>query len=146
MNETLKRFVQAYGAGALGGFVACMLFTLLFKAGVMEILNVTEYQPRDLVTFRGVVGDRYWPWLYESLVLYGVMGFIFLIPVGTKMPQMNRALIISLFPAALTLLYTLPHNGREIFGLKCGGFTFVFVLLYSAAWGLITSTLAPSPE
>ena len=43
MVNAFKRFCQAYGAGALGGFIAVLVFLLFYRAGVTEALGVSYY-------------------------------------------------------------------------------------------------------
>jgi hypothetical protein len=53
-------------------------------------------------------------------------------------------LVLSLIPSAYVLLIYYPYHGYGLFGNAKGVLTFMFVLIFYAAWGLITGMLYSS--
>lgn len=145
---TFRRICLAYGAGALGGLMACMVVTLLHKAEVMDALGVT-YRPGIFRTFHVKGPDLalgrtgiYIVWIYEAVCLYGLCGFLTL-QTWLKWTQVQRALIYSTIPIICDLLIFFPKNGYDWFGMYFGGFTFLFIIIPSFTWGFVTVCFEP---
>ncbi|RMD75934.1 MAG: hypothetical protein D6820_13685 [Lentisphaerae bacterium] len=139
MMEFLKRCVQCFGSGFLGGLASSFCFILFERTGLLRSLGVAYVPGVVLRTYRER-GEL--PWLYENLFLASIFGLLFLLP-WVKSPQTHRGMVYALVPIALDLLYVLPTHGYGLFGLKLGGFTFAFVFLLHAIWGLVAVSFAP---
>lgn len=121
--RSLSLFFAAGVVGALGNSVVAWLFGQL---GVPRALGV-ELAPA-------------WSpgWLYPRLVWGGLWGLLFVLPLTANVVQ--RGLLVALAPALFQLFVVLPAwQGRGIGGLELGTLTPLFVLVYTAVWGLIAS-------
>ena len=122
------------GLGALGGLLgallALVLDLLLEAAGVQALLGVPDLREVAApVTALRLTGGAVWGMIFGTL-LPGVPG----------RGVLARGAVFSLAPSLWMLLKVLPvDRGLGIFGVELGAFTFVFVLLFNLAWGIVTA-------
>ncbi|MCD4812244.1 hypothetical protein K8S19_00905 [bacterium] len=127
MREIYSRFAVAYLAGALGGLAYALTAWLCDQWQLFELLSV-----------KMSVLNLTWPYLAER-ILKGSLWALLLVLVGPffKARGALLGLILSLLPSAYVLFIYYPAHHLGIFGFSKGMLTFLFVLLFNAAWGFI---------
>ncbi len=145
MVEAIKKMSQAFGAGALGGLMYAFLFKIFDDSGIMGSLGVERgFSPKHMmITIDEGIHMNALPWFYESISWCGLFGLLFLLP-WMKGQQAQRGTVYGLVMAGFHLLYTTTMNGGGLFGINWGGFTFVFIALFSVAWGLVATSFVPN--
>jgi hypothetical protein len=113
-------------AGAVGALANSMAVWLLGQLGLPQALGV-KLAPAWSAA-----------WLYPRLVWGGLWGLLFVLPLSSG--WVLRGLLLALAPALFQLFVVLPYwQGRGQAGLELGMLTPLFVLLYSAVWGVTAS-------
>lgn len=125
MNKLATKLTLVFAAGCVGGLVSFLVLWLFFHAGVLNEIG-TRLQPGKLPAD-----------LYRPMVLGGIWGFLFLLPILKSKPVF-QALLYSLGPALVQLLVVFPQEGKDYFGLNLGTFTPIAVLFFSAVWAVTT--------
>ena len=131
----MKRVAGAYFGGALG---ACFLTGVVWLLVSLQVLDhffgvewSMDYSPEGFLKL-----------LYQNLFWGGIAGFLFVLPWLEKR-WFIRALLFSLIPAAIMLLYYIPHYlDGGMFGVKKGTYTFAVVIVAAWIWGFIASLVA----
>ena len=79
-----------------------------------------------------------WPYLAER-ILKGSLWALLLVMLAPlfKARGVMLGITLSLLPSAYVLLIQYPAQHLGFFGMAKGSMTFVFVLLFNAAWGFI---------
>jgi hypothetical protein len=130
MSSFLRRISTCFAAGCIGAVVSTWLAWRLGSLGIPQKLGVALAPGWSM------------PFLYRQVVLGGLWGFLFAVPLwrrGFRDGVFSRGILFSLIPAMVQLLYVLPFlEGKGMFGLKLGALTPAFVIFYSAVWGLCT--------
>jgi hypothetical protein len=125
MSRYFSLIALMYGAGSIGALVNSLAAWAIGVWGVTASAGVK------------MAPDLTPAWLYPRLVWGGLWGFLFLLPVAGRYPLAVRALLFSLAPTLMQLLYVFPYRlAKGFFGLDLGGMTPLFVLLLNAIWGL----------
>jgi hypothetical protein len=81
-----------------------------------------------------------WDWLYPRLVVGGLFGILFVLPLLKSRSVFERGLILGLVPTLFQLLYVfkfVKHYGY--FGFELGALTPVFIFLFGCVWGWTTA-------
>src|SRR4051812_7382627 len=102
INDLLKRSSMAYAAGSLGGICS---FVTAWACGRYGLTTHFRVQIAPTFTIDS---------LFPHLVLSGIFGFPFMLPLGKNRSFLERAFVFSLVPALIQLLYVLPvveHQG-----------------------------------
>jgi hypothetical protein len=121
---------EAFALGAIGGAIGAVVNTALAswlgRMGAAEAIGVS------LNLSWSTQG-----WLHRAGfgALYGLAYPLFwiLLPSGA----LRAALIYSLLPSAVSLLYFLPHGGAGSLGLSKGALAPLVVIALNAVWGLV---------
>lgn len=119
----LRNLSAAFTGGAIGGLLSSLLFWELGRDGVIAWMGISLHPGLSLA------------WLYPRLVIGGLWGLLFTLPLLPGRPA-TRGLLWSLAPSAFMLLHQMPMAGRGLFGFGYGALTPVLVLLVYAVWGL----------
>ncbi len=123
----MKSILICFAAGCLGAFASSVMMWFVGDLGIPKILGVTL--SLNLTT----------SWLYPRIVLGGMWGWLFLIPVLKSKPLL-RGGVISLIPTAFQLLYVFPIQAHKgIGGVELGLLTPVFVVFFNWVWGVVTA-------
>jgi hypothetical protein len=122
----LRNLSAAFTGGAIGALLASLLFWELSRDGVLAWMGIALSPALSLA------------WLYPRLVIGGLWGLLFTLPLLPGQPAM-RGLLWSLAPSAFMLLHQMPAAGRGLFGLGYGTLTPALILLVNALWGLTAS-------
>ena len=130
MNESVKRWLQAFGAGCFAAMISNFVFWLFWQAHIMVSVGC-ELRPGHLPD-----------WPYHTVLLGGFYGLLLLIDWGPKQ-VFSRGLLFGLIPSLLVFAFffpqRIPRQGALGYGL--GWMTPVFILFYNSIWGLITAGL-----
>lgn len=118
-----RNLSAAFTGGVIGALLSSLLFWELSRDGVIAWMGIALHPLLSL------------SWLYPRLVVGGLWGLLFTLPLLPGRPAM-RGLLWSLAPAAFMLLHQMPAAGHRLFGLGYGALTPVLVLLINALWGL----------
>ncbi|MCO6442385.1 MAG: hypothetical protein J5I81_15215 [Nitrococcus mobilis] len=131
MNLTrwFRHLAVIYTGGVIGGLANSTAVWLCGLYGVTARLAV-DIQPAFTPA-----------WLYPRLVWGGIWGFLFLLPYRDR-SIVIRGLLYSLAPSLVQLLYVFPfQQGAGWFGVQLGNWTFLFVFLSNAVWGLVAAAV-----
>ena len=119
----LRNLNAAFTGGVIGALLSSLLFWELSRDGVIAWMGIALHPTLSL------------PWLYPRLIVGGLWGLLFTMPLLPGRP-VTRGLLWSLAPSAFMLLHQMPAAGKGLFGLGYGVFTPVLVLLINAVWGV----------
>lgn len=124
MSNLLRKISLVFAAGAVGGLVNGLALWLAGAHGVTAALHVR-------------LAPHLTPaWLYPRVVWGGLWGLLLLLPLA-RSTVVTRALVISLGPTIVQLLYVFPTRLHAGFlGLKLGSLTPLVVVVLNAVWGL----------
>lgn len=124
-----RNLAVVYTGGAIGGLVSSLAVWLCGVYDVTARLGVEMHS-----TFTPA-------WLYPRLVWGGIFGLLFLLPYKDR-SIFVRGLLYSLVPSLVQLFYVFPFQ-RDLgwFGVQLGSWTFLFVFLFNAVWGLVTAAI-----
>ncbi|MBN1595857.1 hypothetical protein JW933_08025 [candidate division FCPU426 bacterium] len=127
MRDLFNRFAIAYLAGAIGGLAYALIAWLCDHWHLFKLFSV-----QMSVVYLS------WPYLAER-ILKGSLWALLLVFLGPffKARGALLGLILSLIPSAYVLLIYYPGQQLGFLGLAKGVYTFIFVLLFNAAWGFI---------
>jgi len=131
MRELFNRFAVAYLAGAIGGLAYALVAWLCDQWQLFELLSV-----------KMTVSHLSWPYLAGRIVK-GSLWALLLVLAGPFFRARGAllGLVISLLPSAYVLLIYYPSHHLGVLGVAKGPLTFLFVLLFNAAWGFIAGGL-----
>ncbi len=120
--------------GALGALASLCLAWLTPAAGVTNLLRVALPAPSEPAAWSA--------WIWHG-VLWG-LAFGILYPRVPGRTFASRGFYFSLAPSLYLLLKVFPFDlGLGLFGEGLGSLTFLFVIFYSAVWGVtVASVLA----
>lgn len=118
--------------GCLGGLTFAALSWAVARAGIPALLGVDVSGPDSAFAWLG----RAWHGTVWGLVL-GVLH-----PLVPGRSARTRGIVFSLIPALYVLLKVYPlDRDAGWFGVELGALTFLFVLLYHLAWGLVAGSV-----
>jgi hypothetical protein len=123
MNKSFQKVTLAFGAGAFGGLVNSLVLWLFFSANILNQIGV-RIRPQEMPA-----------WLYPRIAWGGIWGFLFILPILKSKP-IYQALLYSLAPTLVQLLWFFPQEGHDMFGLNLGNLTPVAVLFFNIVWAV----------
>lgn len=124
MNAFLRRISAAYSGGTLGALLGSLALWFAARQGYLASINVNISPALTL------------DWLYPRLILGGLWGFIFLLPLTITHP-IQRGVFFSLAPSALQLFIIYPyHTSHGMLGMGLGAWTPAVVIAVNLVWGL----------
>lgn len=127
MKHTLKKLGLTFAGGCLGGITATALNIALGLINFPSSVGVSYSQEAN-------VGN-----LYAGILIGGIWGFIFLIPVLNNMWYL-KGIILSLIPTLVQLMVVLPlEGGAKFFNIDVQSLTPVYILSLNIVWGMITA-------
>ncbi len=127
MRELFNRFSIAYFAGAIGGLAYALIAWFCDQWQLFELLSV-----------KMSVASLTWAYLAQR-ILKGSLWALLLVLLGPFFRARGAllGLMLSLLPSAYVLLVYYPRHNLGFLGMDKGPLTFMFVLLFNAAWGFI---------
>jgi len=128
LNDFLRRMSLTYAAGTFGGL--CVAF-LSFVAG--------EYRWTDKMHV-AMHPDFSATWFFPRLVIGGICGFLFILPIAKGKPFIERALLFCLVPTLIHLLYIFPFREHlGYFGFQLGALTPLYIFILYFVWAVLTA-------
>ena len=123
----MKNALVVFAAGCLGALVMCVFMWVFTKYGITHDLGVR---------ISGSIAPQ---WMYPRIVIGGLWGLLFLLPILSG-SLLARSFLISLFPALIQLFVIYPfYEGKGVAGWTLGALTPFLVLLFYWVWALSTA-------
>lgn len=131
MNQRIQQISLYLAAGAIGALANSIIVWLAGAIGLTAALGAKIAPSFTL------------PWLYQRLTWGGLWGLLFFLPIKPRgydrRSLILRGLLVSLGPSLAQLLYFFPATGKGLLGLQLGATVPIFVLLFSAVWGVVAA-------
>ncbi len=122
----LRKLSLLFAAGCFGGLIKSVAVWQAGEQGITRAMGVHMAHGWTLA------------WLYPRLVLGGVWGLVFILPLFSN-SLIKKGLILSLVPSLVQLVIIFPHYAHQgLMGLAAGQWTPVAVLVFNAIWGIAT--------
>lgn len=125
----MRHIFTVYGASTLGSLCMCGLMWAFTYYGVTHFLNVA------------LSGSLSPHWLYPRLVLGGLWGLIFLLPIlpsGT----LAKSLLVAAIPTAAHLFIIYPYvEHKGMAGMSLGALTPFLLYFYFWVWAIATTII-----
>jgi hypothetical protein len=127
MRHSLKKLGLTFAGGCLGGVTATALNIAFGLISFPSSVGIAYHQDANIAN------------LYAGILLGGVWGFIFLIPILNN-SWILKGVILSLIPTLTQLLVVLPlKEGSPLFNVDFTKLTPIYVLFLNLIWGLVTA-------
>jgi len=127
MRHSLKKLGLTFAGGCLGGITSTALNIAFGLINFPSSVGIAYAQDANIAD------------LYAGVILGGVWGCIFLIPILNS-AWILKGVVLSLIPTLTQLLVILPMKGSgALFNIDFGTLTPVYILFLNLVWGLVTA-------
>lgn len=123
----MRRWLESFGAGALGALAMCLVMWLFTHFGITQELGVA---------LKGSLNPH---WMYPKIVWGGLWGLLFALAF-IKGGIFSRSLVIALIPTLIHLFVFYPYyENAGIAGMKLGFLTPFVTFFFYWVWSLVAA-------